>query len=149
VANPILQVNEKSAAEAHFFIQIPWMYENNFEFYLRNLLTSIAIGLLSYYNIRYTYKLYVEMGEHATFRNGVRCKILSIACLIQVCLVLRFFWIWTANYFWWSSHGARDYLMFEATFFVLSEIVPFLIFCVVLIVRIQAYRRDFKLLIER
>ena len=102
--------------------------------------------MLSYYNIRYTYMLFVEMGEHVTFRNGVRGKIVSIACLIEVCLVLHFFWIWMANYFWWSQHGARDYLTFEIVYFVLSELIPFLIFCVVLTIRIQGYSRDYKMM---
>lgn len=141
-------MTEKPASETNFFIQIPWMYENNLGFYLRNLLTSIAIGMLCYYNIRYTNSLYRQMGNHVAFRHGVRCKILSISILIQVCLVMRFVWIWMANYFWWSDHGARDYLAFEATFFTLSEIVPFLIFCVVLTCRIRAYSKDYKMIRE-
>lgn len=44
------------------------MHENNLEFYLRNLLTTIAIGFLSYYNIRYTAKLYKQMGQHTAFK---------------------------------------------------------------------------------
>jgi len=120
------------------------MHENNFEFYLRNMLTSIAIACLSYYNIRYTAALVIQMGDHIAFKHGVRMKIVSIASLIQVCLLLRFFWIWTANFFWFQyPHGARDYLTFEASFFVLSELLPFLIFCVVLTIRIMAYKRDY------
>jgi hypothetical protein len=124
------------------------MYENNFEFYLRNTLTSIAVVILSYYNIRYAVSLINRMSEYTAFKHGVRFKIIGISTLIQVCLILRFFWIWTANYFWWSPHGARDYLAFEATFFVLSEVIPFLIFCVVLTIRIAAYGRDYAYIRE-
>ena len=112
------------------------------------MLTSIAIGFLSYYNIRYTSALVKQMGQHSVFKQGVRFKIVSISVLIQICLVLRFFWIWTANYFWWSINGARDYLTFEATYFVLSELIPFLIFCVVLTIRISAYKRDYERVIR-
>jgi hypothetical protein len=56
-------------SSANFFIQIKWIHENNAEFYIRNLLTSIAIFLLSYYNMRYTLLLFVEMGHHASFRS--------------------------------------------------------------------------------
>jgi hypothetical protein len=145
ILNPILLSLEKGTDKTYNFpIQIAWIHENNFEFYLRNLLTSIAIGCLSYYNIRYTAALVIQMGDHIAFKHGVRMKIVSIASLIQVCLLLRFFWIWTANFFWFQyPHGARDYLTFEASFFVLSELLPFLIFCVVLTIRIMAYKRDY------
>jgi hypothetical protein len=126
------------------------MHENNFEFYLRNSLTSVAIGFLSYYNIRYTSGLYSLMGKHAAFRNGVRCKIITISTLIQVVLILRFFWIWACNYFWWKPNdGAEYFLIFDATFFVLSEVIPFLIFCVVLTCRIHSYSKDYQIIEKR
>jgi hypothetical protein len=125
------------------------MHENNLEFYLRNSLTSVAIGFLSYYNISYTSCLVNLMGDHHAFRNGVRCKIICISSLIQVCLVLRFIWIWTCNFFWWSKNGAEYYLVFESTFFSLSEVVPFLIFCIVLTCRIHSYSLDYKKIVAR
>jgi len=126
------------------------MHENNLEFYLRNSLTSVAIGFLSYYNIRYTTSLVMLMSNHIAFKNGVRCKIISISTLIQVCLILRFFWIWSCNYFWWSpKYGAEYFLIFEATFYILSELVPFLIFCAVLACRIQSYSQDYKKMVIR
>lgn len=142
---------EKPASETKDFpIQIPWMYENNLEFYLRNTLTSIAIILLSYYNIRYTYGLSKLMSTHAAFRNGVRCKIITISTLIQVVLFLRLVWIWTCNFFWWKPNdGAEYFLVFDATFFSLSEVIPFLIFCVVLTCRIYSYTQDYRIIQKR
>lgn len=101
ILNPILITLEKFG-NTDFPIQIAWIHENNWAFYLRNMLTSIAIGCLSYYNIRYTAALVKKMGDHIAFKRGVRMKIVSIAALIQVCLLLRFFWIWTCNFFWYQ-----------------------------------------------
>ena len=125
------------------------MHENNLEFYLRNSLTSVAIGFLSYYNIRYTSCLVMLMGDHNAFRNGVRCKITCISALIQICLFLHFFWIWTSNFFWFHKNGAEYYLAFEAMFYTLFEVVPFMIFCGVLICRIRSYSLDYKKIVAR
>ena len=60
---------------------------------------------------------------------------------------MRLFFIWGSNYFWYRQDQTA-WIFFLISYYTVSEIVPFTIFCVVLIFRIINYRQDYKVMIE-
>ena len=56
---------------------------------------------------------------------------------------MRLVFIWTSNYFFWKTNQT-PWLAFLVCYYTISEIVPFTIFCVVLLFRIVNYRSDFR-----
>jgi hypothetical protein len=77
-------------------------YEDNGWYYSRNSLTSLAILILSVYNIHTGCKVAHELSKHEEFRSEVRVRVIILCTLIEIVLILRLGMIWSANHFWYG-----------------------------------------------
>lgn len=75
-------------------------YEDNWLYYTRNVLTSIAICTLSFYNVNTCLVLCKYLRTHASFAN-VKRRVIYLSVLIEIVMILRLAMIWLANYFWY------------------------------------------------
>jgi hypothetical protein len=134
VINPFLIAFESGEQEQ--IIQIKWIYENTWGFYIRSIFSSIAILILAFYATAYSSFLFYKMGKHEAFKGGVRIKVALIALLIVFVLFLHFTMIWTSNWFWHQE--SQDYWIgYLIVYYGAGEITPFLIFCFVLAIQIS------------
>jgi hypothetical protein len=97
IVNPVLALFETyNQAEVEAGI-----YEDNWEYYTRNGLTTIALTTLCFYAITTGHYVSQELRKIESFKTAVCRRVLILCALMVVVLLLRLVMIWTSNYFWY------------------------------------------------
>ena len=105
------------------------IYEHNPLYFTRNSLTTLAIAVLSCYNLSTCYYLNLHLEKQKAFHEvNMRVRILTV--LMEVVLCLRLGMIWSQNTFWYMQNQ-WGWLLILITYQVAANILPIMGFIVV------------------
>lgn len=133
VLNPLLASFEDSTPSSQI---AQGLYENNWEYYSRNGLTSLAICVLSVYVVGIGKSLARELSKYKELRSGVRSRAILLTVIMEVALLLRLFMIWTQNWFWYRQ-SQTPWLFFTFTYQTTANILPLFGFMLVVCLQIR------------
>jgi hypothetical protein len=129
VINPLFAMLEKGTPESKLE---QGKYEDNAWYYSRNVLTSLAIFVLSVYTVNTGYYVAEELQKHEEFKRDVRVRVIVLCSLIEVVLLLRLAMIWSANHFWYGQ-SQIGWPLFVTFYQVFANMLPLLGFLIVLV----------------
>ena len=131
VLNPILMNYESRTI---WYPGIPWYkQEQNFCYYLRNGLSTVANLILQGYCLVYILRLWKRLGklDQVAFRN-IKLRVAVLCIIIEVYLLTFLGLIWLQN-LWWYATGPGMWIAFQSTNIVCTVCIPTLCFSLLVI----------------
>lgn len=98
----------------------------------RNIVSTIAAMIMSFFSVYYTVKL-ISLLKQTSIKAKVRTKVLLQSIVIQSVLLLRTVYVWVVLLVANIDNIQWLWPLFMFTFEFLAEILPFTIFCYLLL----------------